>query len=196
MKRVFAIIVFLLHANVYAQSRGASTGDHGHPVNPSSYWDSSRTSEGLLYYEYSWESSTGNKNDLKEVWVGEYVEYSDAGHHYRPDTAWMGDDYDPTILPLFSVRNGPYPPWADAHSPPNHMMPKAGPACNYTATQIIAYRCFKCDPWNGPETSSEWKSKLHTLLGPYTITRYVENVNGQWQYRITKGNDSNTHSLP
>ncbi|HEX8674758.1 MAG TPA: DUF4157 domain-containing protein, partial [Longimicrobium sp.] len=54
-------------------------------------------SEGRLYFEYAWDSSTGKLSDLSAVEVGEYVAYPNGDPYYWPSPPWKGSSKNPEV---------------------------------------------------------------------------------------------------
>jgi hypothetical protein len=138
---------------------------------------------GVLHFDYNWESSTGNLADLSKCLFGENVEY------------------DPTDVPFPSP---PFPeglspgnptdlnvPASDGSAQDNHSTPGAfaNPyqARTLTATQIYRYSC-PC------HNSGQWE----TMMGPHRIIRSVSrNANGTWKFTISKtGASATINPLP
>ena len=183
MKRLFLIglACILVHVSAYAQIRPLGRGTHAHPVNFRENGESSWG--GVLTTQYKWDSSSGDLNDLSEVQVGEYVTYSDNGQHVGNGRPWKQNNFNPTIRWVAGTAGGA----DDTHSSP---AADAGPADSYTATQYYGYHCNKC----------RFAVNAHgfhkDLMGPITISRYVELVNGIWQFRIVKNGATATKPLP
>lgn len=57
--------------------------------------------DGSLYFEYEWDSSTGNLRDLSSCTVGEIVEYPGDKNPYEPPNPPFTEKYNnPTVLNL------------------------------------------------------------------------------------------------
>jgi hypothetical protein len=146
---------------------------------------------GVLHFEYSWDSDSGNIADLDRVWFGEHVTYSDGGIHVGVDRPWNANSPNPTILPSRSTMSGTWGAAQDNHSPPGGL-PTAGPADSFTATQHYGYRCLRHNP-GAVDNTLGWQQNV---MGPIGISRFVEMVGTNWQYRIVKSGLVNTEPLP
>ncbi len=147
---------------------------------------------GVLKFRYAWESDSGNLNDLDKIWLGEHVTYSDGGKHVGPNLPWKANNPDPTIKPARGITGATTGTGGDTHRPPGGRLPSAGPAASYTATQYYGFRDFRTDP-GAVDNTLGWQTNL---LGPITISRWVEEVGGNWRYRIEKSGTTHTQWLP
>lgn len=189
MKRLLLIglACMFVQVSAYAQIRPLGRGTHAHPVN---FRQTVATNcNGTLYFEYKWDSSTGNPNDLDRVWVGEFVTFDDGGMHVHPP--WTGaNDPNPKITPANRAPNGTACHSYDTHSSP---MPIKGPANTYIATQYYGYHCYRCNQGSGSQATQAWQV---TLMGPHTITRRVFADNGAWKFSIEKLGNIATVVIP
>jgi hypothetical protein len=161
-----------------------------HPVNFRQVGSGQDVGGGVLQFRYDWDSSTGNKADLKACTIGEYV-------------TWSGGTVGkPFVMPLpyMSPKNNKHriaqdnpivlnvkDPTAAARD--DHQIPGAivKPFRTSTVTTTQYYR-FKCPGYN----NGNWVN----VMGPITITRTIRrNANGTWQYTITKSGASATLNL-
>lgn len=141
---------------------------------------------GQLAFQYAWDSSTGNINDLATCNVGEIVTFpgpSGPGVQYfwpsPPFPAGSSSD-NPSIDYLPGSRGG----FADIHhlDDPNYTFVKPYRAASFTGTQYYRYSC-PCS--NG----GAWRN----VMGPLSIVRSVsQNPNGTWKYTVTKSGASAT----
>jgi hypothetical protein len=181
-------IIISLCINTRAQTGSAPIGDHAHPVNLKQ--TKVTTNGGILRFEYKWDSSTGDPNDLNRVWVGEHVTYPRNGITRQPP--WKGNFVNPTISPSRDANNGPDGGVVDSHYPPGTITWLQPPLCAWpegwrtrdtvTSTQNYGYHCRICDS-TPPDDSLGWQT---SLIPAITITRYVEITGMGWRYRITK----------
>jgi len=160
----------------------------------------SKRSNGNVIFTYMWDSDSGNVADLSQVWIGEYVTYSDGGIHTGPMPGdptkmrpWKKDNPDPTIVPKRTVKNGKDGLFGDIHLPPGGL-PAPGPADSYTATQYYGFRDLRALGTNVDDTL-EWQEPL---LEAIQISRYVEiflSFPMTWEYRFMKGSVTHTVTL-
>jgi hypothetical protein len=151
---------------------------------------------GVLQFVYTWQSDSGSLADLGQVWIGEYVTYSDGGTHVGPGRPWKGNNPDPTITPPRAPGDGTLGTFTDTHSPSGGL-PLAGPADSYTATQDYNFHDYRVDN-RADDRTQAWAV---TLVGPITITRRVYNsalpfFAPSWHYIVTKSGSSATAPLP
>ena len=138
---------------------------------------------GTLYFEYAWDSTTGDMGDLYNCEVREKVDYPGGDPYYWPSPPWDGWVYNPTLLPDPPIP-AVFSELADTHSPPA----RRKPYCNecVCATQVYQYRCAPsfCTAWN-------------TLLDIGSICRFVSGEDPTWRYSITKsGHYADIFPLP
>ncbi|HKP51306.1 MAG TPA: DUF4157 domain-containing protein [Chloroflexia bacterium] len=137
---------------------------------------------GVLYFEYAWDSSTGNLKDLKSCRVGEIVTYPGKDPFVWPKPPWDGATPNPTIIWPSPGSDGGI---GDEHTSKPFVKPykEAG----FTATQYYRYEC-PCDN-NG---------KPVNLMGPISIVRAViKKSDGKFKYVITKsGKSASIDPLP
>jgi len=120
---------------------------------------------GQLYFEYEWDSTSGNLADLDGCKVGEKVDYSGGNPYYPPSPPFDVSITNPSILE-FDAVNGFL---CDSHLPPTFKTPYE--AASFTGSQI--YRAKSC------------AGSYTTLMGPISISRYVTG-GGPWRYSIIK----------
>jgi hypothetical protein len=142
---------------------------YAHPVNFRQTSESA--SGGVLYFTYDWDSSTGDKADLSDCQVTEYVTYpTNASTYVWPSPPFNNSTPNPTILP------NPAAPGtgslSDSHSyPGGFVTPYA--VRSFTAQQYYRYKCGTHD----------WV-KMSSLI---QITRSVtQNSDLTWKYVISK----------
>lgn len=131
---------------------------------------------GVLHFEYAWDSSTGHLSDLSSsgCTVNENVSYPGGNPFYWPSPPWASGTHtnNPTILPSPPL-SGADGALQDDHSPLTFQRPYQAAA--FTATQYYQYSCT-CD-----------HSSNVNLAGPISIARSVSmNSGGIWKYTITK----------
>jgi hypothetical protein len=128
---------------------------------------------GVLHFEYTWESSTGRLADLQRCVVGELVRFDGADPFVPPNPPWVVSLVNPGFE-WFAATGGPRGPRAeDNHTPWPFSATRA--AATVTAHQTYRYACTDING-NTPVT-----------LRNYDIVRSVKrNQNGSWRYEITK----------
>jgi len=130
---------------------------------------------GVLHFEYAWESTTGDLADLGNCSVREKVDYPGSDPYYWPSPPWYNSTPNPTIAPNPPI-SATYGVGADNHSPGSFTTPYQ--AASFTATQVYQYHC-------GPAccmADDSWE----TLLDIGAISRFVTEGGGLWRYSITK----------
>lgn len=131
--------------------------------------------DGVLFFIYEWDSTTGDLADLGNCMVREKVDYPGGNPYYWPSPPWDGNVPNPTILPvppiLATVGVG-----YDIHSPPTFKKPYV--AASVSANQVYQYHC-------GPLCcmgNDTWETLLS--IGP--IQRFVTGDGDLWRYSIIK----------
>ena len=187
MKRLIATIIILLITRTgYSQSVPRPQGDHAHPINFRK--TKAEVLGGILRFEYKWDSSSGDTNDLNEVWVGEHVTCPNHGILKQPP--WKNNVPDPTITPSRSDNNGPNGGLVDTHYPPGTItypvliltFPEGYTEDSVTTTQNYGYHCRKCSA-APPDNSLSWQVSLYPTI---SITRRVYVSGTGWHYQVTK----------
>lgn len=130
---------------------------------------------GVLYFEYAWDSTTGDLADLGNCSAREKVDYPGGNPYYWPSPPWVGSSPNPTILPDPPIP-GTYGALQDTHSPPGFTTPYQ--AASVTATQVYQYHC-------GPSCCME-DGEYSTLLTIGSIQRFVTGEGELWRYSIIK----------
>jgi hypothetical protein len=148
---------------------------------------------GVLYFEYEWESESGNINDFlnQGLLIGEIVEYSGEGQNLT----CQGQPCFCPFSPPYSGEcvNNPYiedqllvgvglPDEQKVYS--SFVMP-------YQANVFYGEQHYR---FRDPLLMSE--SEYETLLGPFFIRRNVFLDNAVWKYRIEKDGVSAELILP
>ena len=128
---------------------------------------------GILHFEYTWDSSTGNRADLSGCEVGEHVSYLGPSPFPRPSPPFpSGSVSNPTIIWIAGTDGA----FNDNHRTGNMSFVKPYSASTYTATQYYRYRCNRGSPVN--------------LMGPISIVRAVSRKSdGNYKFRITKSGE-------
>jgi hypothetical protein len=125
---------------------------------------------GLLHFEYAWDSSTGNLQDLSACTVGEIVTYPNGNPYVAPNPPFNAAYSNPTVIDAPATSGS----LADDHNVPGFTTPYSD--SSHTGTQYYRYRC--------PCVNS---GQYVNLMGPLSIRRQVsQNANGSWKYTITK----------
>jgi hypothetical protein len=128
-----------------------------------------RLADGVVQFDYAWDSDSGVLADLDQVWIGEHVTYSDGGRHVGAGRPWRGNNTDPTILPARAPGGLAVQGVArDTHSSPGGL-PIAGPADSYQATQHYGFHDYRTDNRLDDNTLG-WQINLD---GPIVIERFV-----------------------
>lgn len=150
---------------------------------------------GGLQFQYAWKSDSGMLADLNKVWIGQYLTFSDGGIHKGADRPWLADDIAPKILPSRTRLLATTGTLTDTLTAPGNILPMAGPADSYTATQHLGFHDLRADSRPADNTLA-WQFDLAPALG---IVRFVENLGTdaapRWQYRITKNGSTSTVRL-
>ncbi len=134
---------------------------------------------GVLKFEYKWDSDSGSESHLDDSRVGERVTYPGSTTPYVPPNP-------PFILPdgLRNPTLGDVSGSEGGFDDTQHYIPaEAGTAGSFTGTQYFRYKCNRCS------------SGFQNLLGPISIQRIVELVNGVWRYRAVKSGVTGTRNL-
>jgi hypothetical protein len=131
---------------------------------------------GVLHFDYSWGSSSGNLADLGNCEIGELVTYPGGANPFVfPNPPWNQNVANPTIIWVPATPGTA----EDNHSPPAFAAMYA--AANVVASQTYRYRCANVNG-NAPVD-----------IVNYDIVRSVtQNPNGSWKYEITKNGASAT----
>ena len=125
-------------------------------------------SDGTLYFEYQWDSSTGNKNDLDGCLIGEKVDYPGGNPYFWP-SPWLDSSRNPVDLNIAATSET----MADTHYPGTWTSPLI--SSSFSASQIYRHKC--CE------------GEYTTLMGPQSIDREILHDSGcimYWRYRIQK----------
>ena len=182
---------YIWYYNSYARScnseivqRGSSTTCTvgAYPVN-----FSQSTSQvlpyGVLYFAYTWGSSTGNKADLSSCTVSEYVTYQNCG---SPTCTWPQPPWNYSETNPFSLSVPGSDGQGTDYIDPGKFdsSPPYATVSNFTATQIFQYSCY-----NGALTGN--------LTGNISIVRNVtEDSSGVFTYTGTKSGISSSCTVP
>lgn len=143
---------------------------------------SSDAGNGVLHFDYEWQSSTGKLSDLSDCLVGEAVDY-ESSDFPLPSPPFPADlDPDNPTEKSITASSGV---GQDNHSTGTFVAPYK--AASFTATQIYRYSC-PC------HKNGEWE----TLMGPHSIVRSVtQNADKSWRFTITKtGQSATINPLP
>ena len=128
---------------------------------------------GVLYFEYVWESTTGDINDLFNCTVGERVDYPGSDDPYQWPLPWDNvKTPNPTVLYVSAI-------WGEAtdtHSPAYVHSPYQN--AGFSAEQIYWYHC-------GPSCCME-ENEYETLLDIGPIMRWITGEDDIWRYSIMK----------
>jgi hypothetical protein len=130
---------------------------------------------GVLHFDYTWGSSTGNLADLSACTLSELVEYTPADLPAKVPFPASFNPPNPTILSVPAVNGA---------AQDNHSIgaPFRKPYANATMTAVQRYR-YTCPCANGGNPV--------VIVGPINIVRSVsDNGNGTFRYTITKSGSS------
>ena len=157
------------------------------PVNPQVQL-LKKGSDGELWVCYTWESSTGNLDDLKDCEITEFVIFPEVGEFLwpRPWNQTTDSPHEPPGVPantcFWGCASGNLGCLRDMHHVGEllHPIPTDSQPATFSAIQYIIYKS-KCHRNRAPGT----------LLGPFQITRAINQKtdgNGQiyWEYKIVK----------
>ncbi|HEX2091730.1 MAG TPA: hypothetical protein VHG28_04975, partial [Longimicrobiaceae bacterium] len=134
-------------------------------------------SGGRLYFEYEWDSSTGNQDDLRDVWLGELVDYPNGNPFVWPSPPWNGSTRNPEFH--FDIP-GTDPAMGDEHT--SRPFKKPYRADGFTARQKYRYRT-PCRNGGNPVD----------LTATIPIVRAVTQRSARrWKYTITKSGETAT----
>jgi hypothetical protein len=163
---------------VYIVPGGSGGGNV--PATPTNFRQTgtSDAGNGVLHFDYQWDSTSGHLTDLANCIVSEKVIYpSDNPYSLSPpfpSTSFV----NPTVLSV---------PGTDGVAIDNHgLNGKTGSdfikpyfVASFTAQQTYSYTCG-----SGSTAISK------TLLGPLALERAVsENANGTWKFTVAKPTD-------
>ena len=147
--------------------------------NPTHFVQTSGTSQsnGLIYFEYAWISTTGNVQDLSSCLVREHVTYPGGLGIFT----WPSPHYQSGV-----TRNNPVDipvPATDGRANDTQDHPGfAGPyATNYF--EAIQQFQWECSNYN----SGAWNDFVS-----YPIDRVVDSLGSSWYYTVTKAGISST----
>jgi len=133
---------------------------------------------GVLAFQYNWDSSSGNLSDLSQCVVGEYVTYPGIGNY-----TWASPPYTPG----FESDNPTLLNTAATSGVGNDKQLRAGFAGPYVPNSFQADQQFQwsCNNYNGGQAYE---------FVDYTITRSVQQNVGlsTFNYRVTKNGYSAT----
>jgi len=131
---------------------------------------------GTLYFEYEWDSTTGDLADLGNCVVREKVDYPGGNPYYWPSPPWNNSTPNPTILPAPPMP-ATYGSAVDTHYPGSFTTPYQ--VDSFSANQVYQYHC---DPFCCMNPGD-----YVTLLNIGSIFRAVTVGSGSvWRYSITK----------
>ena len=128
---------------------------------------------GVLRFEYAWNSSSGNLADLTACVVGEIVTYPSSQNPW----SWPSPPFPSVSTPNPSIteQNGTLGGLIDSHNPGGTFVKPYNPSA-FVATQYYRYRC-PCSNSGNPVN----------VMGPLEIGRSViQTAGGSWRYTVTK----------
>jgi hypothetical protein len=145
---------------------------------------------GILYFGYTWESSTNKMSDLSNCIVEENVQYYPIStpFYYWPDPPWVNYNDNPYIasVPAYQPNPDPHGLMFDKQWPGTFATNLFGQH-TYVVKDFVAIQYYQyiCPCANG--------GKPVFLSGPYEIHRSVtQNQDGSYKYTITKSGASTT----
>jgi hypothetical protein len=138
--------------------------------------------DGTLYFNYTWSSSTGNTKDLSSCTVGETVFYPSTNNPYQWPAPMVASTTNPTLISGPATNAG----FLDRNMPPTSY------SSPYIAASFDAIQRFW---WDCP---CHLSGDLQNPLGDITISRKVfqDSTDGKWKYQITKSSQTATTILP
>jgi hypothetical protein len=128
---------------------------------------------GVLYFEYNWNSTSGNVLDLVDCEISEYVVYADLSinPYYPPDPPFAAWEEKNLTIRFAAATPG----WCgDYHFPAGNIRTPYVSG-SYTAQQVYRFHCKLCMA----------AGVYQTLKGPHAIYRGVEQQ-PTWRYRCVK----------
>ncbi|HEX8175802.1 MAG TPA: hypothetical protein VF543_11845 [Pyrinomonadaceae bacterium] len=132
--------------------------------------------DGTLHFEYAWDSSTGNLNDLGNCVVGEIVYLPTRGTYVWPKPPFNSSEPSPGVIDVEGWRGR----FNDDHLPPKDGYVSPFRAARFTANQIYRYKCTNV---NG--------GRYVNLTRTIPILReFFQNSDGTWTYRCSKSGAS------
>jgi len=127
-----------------------------------------------LEFNYKWDSSTGDLNDLGQCDVYERVDYPDNRNPWPwPNPPWTDQSVNPTENP-FPTTTGKL---QDIHEPGNIPSPQSLAAASFSARQRYYY---KCSCFQNPQTQYILQSGLIIYREVYMT------AGGSWRLKIEK----------
>ena len=135
--------------------------------------------DGTLYFEYEWDSSTGDLADLDGCLEGEKVEYPNGDPYCFPSPPWASGQCPSN--PYYANVPATLGEGVDAHRPGSFTTPYQ--VASFTATQVYQYHCGPDCCMGDVSDYSNWETLLN--IGP--IYRAVTEGEGDvWRYSIIK----------
>jgi hypothetical protein len=132
---------------------------------------------GVIHFEYAWESSSATLADLYGCLVVEKVEYQGGNPYVPPDPPFDNWSLENPEINNFLASDGSF--W-DIHL--HYGFSKPYSEKDFTATQIYRY--------------SDGKGNWTTLAGPLSIDRSVYEDAPDWKYKVEKTGLSSELTLP
>jgi hypothetical protein len=137
--------------------------------------------DGTLSFQYTFQSSSGNPNDLAKCQVGETVFYPGTANPYVWPLPMVQSTPNPT--PLYGAGNNLF--ISDKNGPPSSYKQPYSYA-HFQATQRLQWECPCYNNGN-----------YNNFVPDITIDRKVfQDTDGKWKYQITKSGYTNTVVLP
>lgn len=157
------------------RARTNSSSSFAYPINFRQTLGIARDN-GELYFEYTWESSTGKLMDLFGFVYEEVVYPGEDATYYPPNPPFATGYSNPTLNMYDADVNSA----KDTHFCPRFSQPYR--SCSFEAYQTYIYR-----PVGMPEM---------ILMGPLAINRSITQVNGKWEYQCSKSGVTSHYILP
>jgi hypothetical protein len=132
--------------------------------------------DGVLRFDYAWDSSSGQFNHLSECTVSESVVYPGTASAYSwPEPFPIINTANPTITSV-PGSDGAVTDFHGLEGKKGTDFRKPYFASSFTAQQTVSYTCGSGDT-----------ALSGNLLGPLPIERSVnQNQDGSWKYTVTK----------
>jgi len=137
--------------------------------------DVTRGANGLLIFDYAWDSSTGDLADLTNCQISEKVTYAGPDPFIWPSPPWNNGSHNPSILTAAATAGFAH----DEHNSGIFIQPYR--AASFTAAQDYRYQCT--DVNNGAIVVIQSQSIVRTVS---------KNPDGTFKYVITKNGSSNS----
>jgi len=141
-----------------------------------------------LQFTYAWGSSSGVLSDISQCQVREFVTYPGYVVGVQGKYYWTSPPYINTYTDNPTTFGGPGNGAGLVDMQTNVTFQKPYVANTVTSNQVYQFQC----PYY---QNNQWV-QFAPQSGTIPITRVVQQVNGTWQYTITKSGSTATGILP